>query len=96
MTDRATTSGGNALFELTLEAGYRFELEPRSVFTSATLLHARTPPRIVPDAMGAAAMPAAATARHASRGNALASRVLLWRCEDHPRRVVLVLMRTGA
>ena len=73
---------GNALFELMLEAGYRFELEPRSVFTSlippATLLHARTPPRIVPDAMGAAAMPAAATARNARRGNALASRVLLW------------------
>ena len=73
---------GSALFELMHEAGYRFELEPRSIFTTlippATLLHARTPPRIVPDASGAAAMPAAATARHARRGNALASRVLLW------------------
>ena len=80
------------IFDLTQEAGLGFELEPRHVFTSlidpATLaqlpLGATGLPSIIPDFLGAASMPAAATARvpgraaPARRGPSLPSRVLLW------------------
>ena len=73
---------GIALLDLLSEAGVRLQPEPRFIFTSLipapVLTEARTPPAIVPDACGEVSLPAAATARHARRGPALPSRMLLF------------------
>ena len=89
---RATLPGGSwstvhdecerALFDLLMEAGYRFDLQPRHIFHTlippSVLQAPGAPPGIVPDAIGEASMPAAATARGDRRGARLPSRVLLW------------------
>ena len=98
------------IFDLTQEAGLGFELEPRHVFTSlidpATLaqlpLGATGLPSIIPDFLGAASMPAAATARMpgraapARRGPSLPSRVLLCGREAGLRRRRAVPVRASA
>ena len=62
-----------------------FDPEPRHIFTTLVdpaILLARTPPAIIPDFMGSAAMPPAATARSAPQTRQsrtrLPSRMLLW------------------
>ena len=78
---------GGALFDLLDEAGFRVDRGsdgrgPRHLFTTlippAELLQSGQPPAIVPDACFAAALPAAATARNAVRGQPLPERVLLF------------------